>query len=176
MVDTPEPKAGATTTELRVIATSADHALGVVHNVVLVAWRRDTLSQAIGQVSSTLRELGARRARELGLLQLVCETATVPSRETRSELSDMLRGANGILRCSCVVFPGNSFRIAAGRAIASGIAMFARQDFPHVVFQHLEDAADWQVQQLGRGPRIATATQILTSMAALVRASEDADR
>jgi hypothetical protein len=154
---------------LEIVEDDSDHAIGVWHNSVFAIWRGETTQQSVAHLAMILFRVHQTERANVGLLQYVAPDASVPSKDTRDALANLLREARGRVACSAVVAPGTGFRIAAGRAVVTGIAMLARPGFPHQVFSTLEEAAEWQSRLLPRTAALApSASDIVRAVQVLL--------
>jgi hypothetical protein len=124
------------------------HAIGSYRNVVIVLWRGETTLSAVAQLREVLRELIAEYPEGIGLIQVVETSAPPPDAVARKAIARLLAQERGYLKGSALVFEEGGFRMAAVRAIVSGIATLARPGYPHVVFATVLEAADWLVELL----------------------------
>jgi hypothetical protein len=60
----------------------------------------------------------------------------------------VLRAAGKSVACSGIVFEGTGFKMAAVRAIVTGLTMLARPEFPHLVFADVQEASKWMCARL----------------------------
>ncbi len=110
----------------------------------MALWFVHTTATAVDRLTDVLRATRSHHDHPIGLIQEVTLTATQPDTEARKALNTMLQLGPGVIRCSSIVVPGVGFRVAWIRAFISGLAMLARPGFPHVVFDSIDQAAQWQ--------------------------------
>ena len=156
---------------VRLVEADHDHAVGTLHNLLIIVWRRETLASAVERAAVILRVLLLRFPDGVGLLQVAEPTTTPPDSAARGALGKMLKegekgeGKKGIV-CSAVVYTGTGFWMAAARAFVTGMTMLSKLGFPHVIFATVPEAADWHARLLSdehtsRGAILA-AVQALT--------------
>lgn len=161
---------------LETVHVDDKHAVGVWRNDVLVIWRGETEARAVERLRGVLNRVAMQQGMKLGILQYVLPDAPIPtSKEVREQLALMLQEARRTVACSAMVAPGTGFRIAAGRAMVTGLTMLVRPGFPHVVFSTLEEAAEWQSRLLPRSTvLVPTATEIVSRATSLLQRAQAA--
>lgn len=126
---------------------SVDHAVGTVEQVLVIIWRVRTLVSAVDAISRAYDALIVDCPEGIGLLNIVEQTAPMPTSDARERIAAFLRESTGI-KASAVAFEGTGFRAAAVRSVVAGLSLLARQPFPHKIFPTLETASDWLVPEL----------------------------
>ena len=154
---------------VRILEVDADHALGVLDNLLIVVWRDRTLSPALARVTLALRRL-MEAHREVGILQVAEVSAKAPDAKAREEIAKLLALGKGRVACSSLVYMGTGFWMASARAFVTGLTALSRPGFPHVVFERIDEAADWHARLLGTTTRGEIDAAVRTMMAALDRA------
>jgi hypothetical protein len=125
-----------------------NHVAAVWRNMFVVYWLGETNPGAVARVTQHLQRLAAQFGTGIGLMQVVGATTGPPSSEAREALAKMLKGGSAYIVCSSLVVPGVGFRMAAARALATGLIMLARPSFPHEVYSTVEEAAIWHCSLL----------------------------
>jgi hypothetical protein len=134
----------------RLLGADRHHRMGTWGPIFFVLWKGEVEPRTADRIQVSLRAfaqtLGGQRA---ALLTVVAQDAPMPSSEARTALSNVLRhGADAVL-ASAVVMEGDGFRASMVRSVATGLAIVARQPFPHRVFARTEDAVEWIDLRLG---------------------------
>jgi hypothetical protein len=132
---------------LRILGIDANHGKAVGGNMLLVAWKKLTTTQACVQLTADVGDLARRRSGGFGILQVLEVDATPPDTEAREEVLKFLKFCDGHVKHHSIVYEGTGFRAATVRAIVSSFYLFARPSFPHKVFNSLSLAAAWHAQQ-----------------------------
>lgn len=132
------------TSALQVVSATPDHAFGILGNVVLYNWRRETTPEgALALMAMTARARASNTCRLLAL-GFAEPQAHMPSAEIRAQMARTMRDDWGpAVAASTMVFSGDGFRASAVRAIATGMSLIARQPFPHQTYKSLEEAVAW---------------------------------
>ena len=129
-------------TPLDIVVTHT-HAMSSYRNVGIVLWRGETTLLGVKQLRELMHRLTERHTVGIGLLQIVESSAPPPDAVARKAIADLLASQREYLRCSALVFEEGGFKMAAVRAIVSGISALARPGYPHIVFSGAADAASW---------------------------------
>jgi hypothetical protein len=119
------------------------HAMGVHCNVAMALWRGETTLAGIHDLGKLLRAVRLRHPGGIGLLQVVEPNAPPPDARARNAIASLLAGEREALSCSALVFEEAGFKMAAVRAIVSGITALARPGYPHVVFADVVKGVHW---------------------------------
>lgn len=156
---------------LSVVSRTPTHIIATQGDLEIVIWRGSTTLDAVETIRTSLGELTRSYPKGIGVLQVVEVTAPPPDAAARNALSNVLRGAGKAVRGSAIVFEGTGFKMAAVRAIVTGLTMLARPEFPHVVFADLHEASAWVAAYLsgagsGRDVTIWSAVSELRDIAA----------
>jgi hypothetical protein len=148
---------------VRILETDADHALGVLGNLLVIVWRHRTLPAAVARASRALRVLISENG-SVGILQIAEVTTKAPDGAAREAIAKMLAEGKGHVTCSSLAYLGTGFWMASARAFVTGLTTLSRPGFPHVVFGTIEEAAEWHARLLGTTTRasIRAAAQALT--------------
>jgi hypothetical protein len=118
-------------------------------DVVLACWDRvamaffkgTTTAQSLRRAGQMVADLRVSRQEQVYCFTVVEETASLPSLDVRMEIVSFLKGVNGAVDRSALVFEGEGFRAASVRAVVAGVSLFSRTDFPHRVFASVGAAA-----------------------------------
>lgn len=124
-----------------------DVALCSARNVFVVIWRVNTTVAAVQRVDQTCEQFAAAHPDGIGHVTIVEQSAPMPPNDARDRLALYLRESTHI-KASAVAFEGTGFRAAAVRSVVAGLALIARQPFPHKIFPTLETASDWLIPEL----------------------------
>ena len=127
--------------DVRIDVSTRDVVLAVWDRVVLALFRGRTTVQALRRAGQLVPELHASSKELVFMLTVVEEQASLPALEVRMELVSFLKGVNGQVDRSAVVFEGEGFRAASVRAVVAGVSLFSRPDYPHRVFGSVGSAA-----------------------------------
>lgn len=163
MLDTVEP--------LRVVEVTPDHTFGCVPGAVLYVWRKATTMEAARTLRQLVREAIDQAGTNPGVyLGVVEEGASPPSWGVRKELAETFKDGRDFFCASALVFEGSGFQASVVRAVVAGLALFARQPFPHQVFSEVSVATAWLEQHLAeRGPAPRPAGELAEHLRALRR-------
>ena len=154
----------------RLLGADRHHRIGTWGPVFFVLWKGETEPSTADRIQESLRAfVPTLEGRRAALFTVVAKEAPMPSSEARTALSNILRqGADAVL-ASAVVMEGDGFRASMVRSVATGLALVARQPFPHRVFAATEDAAAWIDLRLGGSAPRASAAEILMALEELRR-------
>jgi hypothetical protein len=126
-----------------------DFVAGVWLNIGIAVWRNETRAEEVRFMSEVLGKLASKHPNSgIGFVQVVETTCEKLDATARMALADLLRAGRSYLRCSTVVYEGETFRAAAVRMIVTGFVTFVRPGFPHHVFSTVAQAAKWQASHL----------------------------
>lgn len=126
---------------LKVFDVNVDHALGTWNDVIFYVWKQNTTPQAISTIKSMFRSVNPTRNFLFGVVEA---GAPMPSSEMRRELAAVMTDERSKGRvCSALVFEGTGFQASAVRMVATGLALLAKQSYPHHVFDSIGEAAKW---------------------------------
>jgi hypothetical protein len=120
-----------------------DHAFGSFDRVAVCIWRGLTTPAGTKDVEREIHALTAARPLPLALWTIVQPGIPMPSAETRSELSLLLKGSAGVIAASAVVIETEGFFAAAARSVVIGLTSLQHYAFPHKAFGSPEHAAQW---------------------------------
>lgn len=130
--------------DLEILESTDDHAIAKWRSVGLYVWRGTTTVRAARELARTIGLAREADPRGPGVLLGVVEAGTPPpSSEARAALAESLESGAGYVRASALVFEGEGFQASMVRAVATGLALLARTDFPHQVFADVASASDW---------------------------------
>ena len=167
---TPEAPAAAGH-DLVLIESTVDHAFGRCGNVSLYVWRKLTLPSAMAAVVQSFEEArraGAGRFANYGVAEA---DSSLPEAEMRARLAHLMRDFADDMAASAFTFEGTGFRAAAVRTAATGLALIARQPYPHRIFNATRVAADWLVGQMGRRGVASPSAEAIDRAITALRAS-----
>jgi hypothetical protein len=114
----------------------------------VIVWRVHTPVEAVQEAGRRATAHAAARKGPIGLMTFVQPGASIPPSASRTELAKFLREASAFVQASAVVFEGDGFQAAAVRSVVTGLALLARQKFPHKIFGKATDASEWLVAAL----------------------------
>ena len=149
----------------RLLGCDPNHRIGTSGSVFFVLWKGDVECRIAERVQVSLRAFAqSLEGRRAALLTVVEHGAPLPSSDARTALANILRYNADEVLASAVVMEGDGFRASAVRSVATGLALVARQPFPHRVFPRTLDATEWLAQRLSGEPGSATAVEISRAM------------
>ncbi len=131
------------TTGIRLLEADREHAACTWRNLFVVYWLGETTPGAVARLHQPLLRLGQQHPEKLGLIQVVGASTAAPPSEARDALAKFLKAGGEVIACSALVVPGVGFRMAAARALATGLVMLARPPFQHQVYATVDQAASW---------------------------------
>ena len=136
--------------ELQLLSATADHAFATLENVVLYNWRRTTTVEGVKEIArataqaNTSTMANAVKGPRLLAFGTVEEGASLPPAHIRELMGEMMRVEWGqTTAASALVFVGEGFRASAVRGVATGLALLARNAFPHKAFASAAEGAIW---------------------------------
>ncbi len=134
-----------------------DVAIGHAGPVVALFWRQQVTVEAIER----LRELTTDRASHAPLLmfRIVEPHAMLPERDVRQVGAAFLESSAELIGVSAFVVEGTPMQAAAFRGVDAGLAVLAKRDYPHRVFDALDQAAAWVAEQAPGRPFTAEALE-----------------
>jgi hypothetical protein len=142
--------------------------MGTWGPVFFVVWKGEVEIRIAEAVQVRVRDFAnALPGGRAALLTVVEESAPLPSPDARTALANVLRFCADDLLASAVVMEGAGFRAAAVRSVATGLALVARQPFPHRVFPTALLGSEWLHEHLTAAKHELTAGDIATGMANL---------
>lgn len=146
-----------------------DHAVATWRNLLVIYWLGDTTPGAVIRLIQPLQRLAQRYADGVGLMQVVGAKTAAPSAESRAAIAKLMSAGAQSIVCSSLVVPGVGFRMAAARALATGLIMIARPPFPHQVYATVEEAAAWQCTLLPPGPHASPVPRDIIGVVRVLR-------
>jgi len=133
---------------LQTVEVDPDHAVGTLHDLLILVWRHETRPDAVLRASLALKALAAQHPKGVGLLQVAEVTTKPPDGPARRAVSQMLNDGQGSVLSSSLVYLGTGFWMASARAFVTGLTLLSKPAFPHVVFASVEEAAAWHARLL----------------------------
>jgi hypothetical protein len=134
---------------MKILRSDHNHTAFTWGPLLGVVWRHETTVTAARALTFDLQKFAAGLPDGKGILMtVVMPHAPLPSSDARQALSGILRVGADALICSAVVMEGDGFRASAVRSVATGLAIIARQPFPHRVFPRTDSALAWFAQEL----------------------------
>jgi hypothetical protein len=130
-------------TRVTLCRSNTDCAIGVAEGVVVACWLHNTNIEDVEELGRAVRRAQSGPNELVKLVQVVPQTAVTPDARVRSALARMLRGLQGLVSHSAIVFEGHGFRAAMVRSIVTSITSLSNPGFPHRVFAKLPQAAAW---------------------------------
>jgi hypothetical protein len=136
---------------VRLVSEDAHHLTFTWGPLLGTLWKRETHVTAVEALKTILRSLAATVPnKKVGVLTIVAADAPLPSAEARSALVELFHDSAEAVVCSAVVFEGSGFRASAVRSVATGLALLARQPFPHRIFANTRTAFNWTETEMLR--------------------------
>jgi hypothetical protein len=126
-----------------VCRSNADCVIAAAEGVAVAFWLCHTTVEDVEELARAARRAQQGSTERVRLVQIVPQTAVPPDARARAALVRMLRGLQGIVSHSVIVFEGEGFRAAMVRSIVASIASLSNPGFPHRVFAQLPEAAAW---------------------------------
>ncbi|HTB76201.1 MAG TPA: hypothetical protein VK762_23295 [Polyangiaceae bacterium] len=129
---------------LKVIGHSADVAVGVVDEFVLLLWRRRIVTDGVRWAREAFAKLAVKEDRKFVFLTAVvpgCDIST-PT-DVRKDIAALLKTYEWQLACAAIVFENNGFGMTIVRSVMTAIQMASRSKFPNAVFGSVESATTW---------------------------------
>jgi hypothetical protein len=123
--------------------SNADCVIGFAEGVAVALWVHHTNVEDVEELGKAVRRAHRGSSEPVRLVQVVPQTAITPDSRVRSALASMLRGQQGIVSHSVILFEGEGFRAAMIRSIVTSITSLSNPGFPHRVFGRLPEAAAW---------------------------------
>lgn len=134
----------ASDAELEILESTPDHAIGRWRSAGLYVWRGVTTVHGASVLQRAVARMREGDPTGPGVLLGVVEAGTPPpAADVRRALADFLAGAGGYVRVSALAFEGTGFQASMVRAVATGLALLGRPDYPHQVFASVEEGARW---------------------------------
>lgn len=130
-------------TRVTLCRCNADCAIGAVEGLAVAVWLCHTNVEDLQELGRAVRRAQRAPNELVRLIQVVPQTALSPDARIRSEVARMLRGLQGIVSHSAIVFEGHGFRAAMVRSVVTSITSLSNPGFPHRVFAKLPQAAAW---------------------------------
>lgn len=148
--------------------STPDHAFGYVPGAVLYVWRGVITVEAVRSLAETMEVARGDSDGIPGLLLGVVEAGTPPpASDVRKAMAELLREGKGFVQASALAFEGEGFAASMVRAVATGLALLARQPFPHQVFATVSSAVESLEGSVAEGSAGTRARPILAAMDAL---------
>jgi len=129
--------------------SNVDCVIGAADSVAVAFWLHQTTVEDVEELGRAARRAQQGSSERVRLVQIVPQTAATPDARVRAALARMLRGLQGIVSHSVIVFEGEGFRAAMVRSIVTSIASLSNPGFPHRVFATLPEAAAWMCDRRG---------------------------
>lgn len=160
---------GGADVDLTVIAASTEYAVGLLHNHVVLIWRRKAVARGVNDVRRGFLEVvRGRTATKLGFITVVdaqCEMSAAP--DVRAEVTELLRLYAPHVGAAAVTFEGTGFRMTMVRSVITAINLASRSRFPNSVFTDKVAAAVWLEQQMQTIGHAVPATRIVGAVEVL---------
>lgn len=146
----------------------ADVAIGHAGPVLALFWRGQVRADAVQRWQRLMAERSARAP--LLVFRIAEAGAVVPERGTRELGAALLESVGDLIAVSAFVVEGPPMQAAAFRGIDAGLAVLAKQSYPHGVFESLPEAAAW-VAERAPGDRALTSERLHATLGELRRLS-----
>jgi hypothetical protein len=144
------PTQTASEPHLVVYHSNRDLIVGSAENLMLVVWRNATTRDGVEICRKHLMENCSGRGCEFAIMTIVEQCAQLPEAAARDDLAALMHEGSRWIQVSALVFEGTGFIAAAIRGVVTGISMFARQSFPHRVFDSVSDASSFIEREQSR--------------------------
>jgi hypothetical protein len=148
---------------------SPDHCLASIGCVAVVLWAGETRAEAAWAIRAVIDAVADHYPMGVGVLVIVDELAKIPSRASRDAIAQSMKLTAPRVCCSAVVHESKGVAAAVVRSVASGLALIARQPFPHRIFSTTLQALEWMGPRLSSGTAEKTMTADLLSGVAEIR-------
>lgn len=132
---------------LRLVEIDEDHAKSVLHNMLIIVWKKHTTAEAFSRVPNIVQQIAALHREGVGMLQVVETGAFPPDSAARAEFLRNVEVSGLVIRHFSIVHEGTGFKAASVRAIMSGLYLYARPKFPNEIFNSLRGAAEWHAKE-----------------------------
>lgn len=129
--------------KVSILSSSADYTSARFQDLVLQFWHKDTTLQGVAALRAAVAKVTEESAEGLRILIIVEPSASMPSRESRSEIADFMTHYRESIRSTALAFEGTGFRAASIRAVVTGLNLLAHHPFPYGVFASIPEALGW---------------------------------
>ncbi|MGC4070232.1 MAG: hypothetical protein QM784_37340 [Polyangiaceae bacterium] len=119
----------------------ADFAIGGGSKLLVIIWRDKTTMNGIRICREYVQKTCAGHGREFALIAIVEPNAKLPGSEERAALARVLHDSGRWIQVSALAFEHGGFVAATIRSVVTGITLLARQEYPHRVFENVQEAA-----------------------------------
>jgi hypothetical protein len=119
----------------------ADFAVGGGSKLLVIIWREKTTLSGIRICRDYVQKTCAGQGREFALIAIVEARANLPGGEERAALARLLHDSSRWIQVSALAFERGGFVAATIRSVVTGITVLARQQYPHRVFENVQEAA-----------------------------------
>jgi len=127
-----------------IIEANAHFVMAWAPAVALYVWRGEPTMAGIDAAAAMMSAARASTPGDSGVMLGVVEEGTPPPpSHVRRALAEVMHGGQGFFCASALVFEGTGFQASMVRMVATGLALLARQPFPHQVFAPIPDAPLW---------------------------------
>jgi hypothetical protein len=127
--------------EVQLYHKDADFAVGGGSNLLVIIWRDKTTINGIRICRDYVQKTCAGHGREFALMAIVEPKAKLPGAEERAALARVLHDSSRWIQVSALAFEHGGFVAATIRSVVTGITILARQEYPHRVFENVQEAA-----------------------------------
>jgi len=136
---------------LRVVGKNESCAVAVLHNCVLLYWRKNIVPEgstwARRAFLDVRRDLPGEKIVFFTVVDAACSLDT-PA-EVRKEIAGILKTYEAQLGAAAITFEGSGFKMTMVRSVITAIYVASRTQFPNSVFGAVEAAATW-VESMSR--------------------------
>ena len=126
-----------------VMSDTDDVCIALWRNLLVVVWRVRLGESAIELIEAMAQRMVTTFQQGFGLIQYIESAASLPSDDERRALEMLMQKLSGSCKCSAVIYEGSGFRASVIRSVETGINLAAKQDFPNLVFNNVEEALVW---------------------------------
>jgi len=123
----------------------ADVAIGHAGPVIALFWRGQVRANALQRLQLLVAERSADAP--LVMFRIVEAGAVLPERDTRALGAAFFESVGDLIAVSAFVVEGPPMQAAAFRGLDAGLAVLAKRDYPHSVFESLSEAAGWVAER-----------------------------
>jgi hypothetical protein len=144
-----------------VLSSNADYTSARYQDLLLQIWHKQTTLAGVAAFRHGVSKLAAERREGLRVLVIVEPGASLPPRECRSEIAEVMVGHKRSIRAAGLAFEGTGFGAASIRAVVTGLNLLAQHPFPYRVFSSISEALAWEpMASPGGTPAILAARTI----------------
>jgi len=144
---------------------------GAYHNFNLLVWRRGADMDAVERLERTNPERVKAHPERISTVHIVTPEARPPAPETRDALNAMHARYAHTVGCAAVVLELGGFMGLAVRSAVTGMIMLAPKHYRIKVFNQVDEAAPWLVDNHARSTGVEVALPDLLEVLHVARNS-----